>query len=204
MSEKLQELTDRIYREGVEKAEVEAKSIIDEAQRSGREIVETAEKEARKIVEKGRMEAESLNSRGEAELAMASRQAQNTLKQRITSLLAGMVLEEGVSSALDDGEFLRKIILDLISRWDNDENPPELAVLLPEKKKKELDAILRKALAQRLKAGLTIGFADRMTGGFRIESRDGSFVLSFTDRDFSEYFQSFVKERSRSLLFNEN
>ena len=148
MSDKLQELTDRIDREGVEKAEAEAKKILDDAENRGRDIVEAAERKAKEIVNRGRAQAESIGARGRSELAMASRQARNALKQRMTDLLSDAVLDEGIASTLDEKTFLAGIISDLVSKWDVDNLPPELSVILPEKKRKELDDYLKKALSE--------------------------------------------------------
>ena len=46
MENKIQELTDKIYREGVEKGNEESKRLIGKAQEEAREIVENAKKEA--------------------------------------------------------------------------------------------------------------------------------------------------------------
>ena len=50
MENKIQELTDKIYREGVEKGNEEAQKLIVKAQEEAQKIVENAQKEADSIV----------------------------------------------------------------------------------------------------------------------------------------------------------
>ena len=203
MSQKLQELTEKLYREGVEKARAEAETIIEAAERKRREIIEEAEREARQLVEKGRKEAEQLYSKGESELKLAARQASNALKQSIVGLLSHSVLSEGIGDALGDKDFIRTLIESLVSRWTGDGQSLDFELVLPEEKKEELEGYLKSRLAAHLERGLEIVFEDRFKSGFRILAGDGSYMLSFTERDFEQYFQSFVKERTRALLFAE-
>ena len=203
MSQKLQELTEKLYREGVEKARAEAETIIEAAERKRREIIEEAEREARQLVEKGRKEAEQLYSKGESELKLAARQASNALKQSIVGLLSHNVLSEGIGDALGDKDFIRTLIESLVSRWTGDGQSLDFELVLPEEKKEELEEYLKSRLAAHLDRGIEIIFEDRFKSGFRIVAGDGSYMLSFTERDFEQYFQSFVKERTRALLFAE-
>jgi V/A-type H+-transporting ATPase subunit E len=50
MENKIQELTDKIYREGVEKGNEEAQKLIAKAQEEAKRIIEDAHKEADSIV----------------------------------------------------------------------------------------------------------------------------------------------------------
>ena len=197
MSQKLQELTEKLYNEGVKKARYEAEAIRDEAAQERDRILADAEKKAASLVEEGRKEAEQLVAKGRSELKMASRQAVNALKQNMVELLTRQVLREGIHEALADQAFLKDLIRDLTGRWDQDAP----ALELPASRRDELDAYLRRELAAQLDKGLEIRFEERMKDGFRVVARDGSWMLSFTDEDFESYFRSFVKEKTRDLLF---
>ena len=54
MENKIQELTDKIYREGVEKGNEEAQRLIANAQEEAKKIIEDARKEAESIVNSSR------------------------------------------------------------------------------------------------------------------------------------------------------
>jgi V/A-type H+/Na+-transporting ATPase subunit E len=52
-----------------------------------------------------------------------------------------------------------------------------------------------------LESGVELKFQSRMDGGFKIGPKDNSFVLSFSDRDFNQFFQSFLRPRAKEILF---
>ena len=76
MENKIQELTDKIYREGVEKGNEEAQK-----------IVENAQKEADSIVAAARKSADELAENTKSELKLFAGQAVNALKSEIATLI---------------------------------------------------------------------------------------------------------------------
>ena len=204
MSDKLQELTDRLYRDGVEKARNEAETILADAGKNKDEIIRKAEMDAAAILERGRKDADALRSRTESELAMAARQAEGALKQRIVNILSDTVLTEGVQNALNDETLLNNLIVSTTGAWAGDGEIPEISLILNDDKSDKFITGLKSLLKKQLDNGLSIEFSKRMKSGFRIESKDGSYAMSFTEKDFEEYFRSFIKEKSRAALFGDN
>ncbi len=204
MDDKLQELTDRLYRDGVEKARKEAQAILADAEKQKEEIIRKAEQEAAAILEKGRKESDDLRARTGSELSMAARQAEGALKQRIVNILSDNILDEGVQSALNNENLLNNLIVSTMASWASDGNIPDISLVLSEDKKDVFTAGLKSALKKQISDGLNIEFSSRMKSGFRIESKDGSYAMSFTDKDFQEFFRSFIKDKSRASLFKEN
>ncbi len=204
MSDKLKELTDRLYRDGVEKARNEAETILADAGINKDEIIRKAEMDAAAILEKGRKDADALRSRMESELAMAARQAEGALKQRIINILSDTVLTEGVQNALNDEALLNDLIVSTMGAWADDGKIPEISLVLSDSKKDLLIKGLKSSLKKQIDDGLSIEFSDRMKSGFRIESKDGSYAMSFTEKDFEEFFRSFIKEKTRAALFGDN
>ena len=80
MENKIQELTDKIYREGVEKGNEEAQRLIANAQEEAKKIIEDAHKEADSIVAASRKSADELADNTKSELKLFSGQAVNALK----------------------------------------------------------------------------------------------------------------------------
>ncbi len=204
MSDKLQELTDRLYRDGVEKARNEAETILADAGKNKDEIIRKAEIDAAAILEKGRKDADALRSRTESELAMAARQAEGALKQRIVNILSDTILTEGVQNALNDETLLNDLIVSTTGAWADDGEIPEISLILNDDKSDKFITGLKSLLNKQLDNGLSIEFSKRMKSGFRIESKDGSYAMSFTEKDYEEYFRSFIKEKSRAALFGDN
>ena len=198
MSQKLQELTQKLYHEGVEKAQNEAATILSEAEVKKQEMLEAARQEAETLVANGKKEAEQLIAKGESELKLAARQAISALKQEVVNLLTGSVLANGIGGALRDRDVIRQLIVETVGTWGAD-----FRVSLPQNHQTELEEFLKKELKTQLDKGLIVEFEDRVKSGFRVEAQDGSYMLSFEEQDFERYFQSFIKERTKALLFNE-
>jgi len=203
MSDKLQELTDRLYSEGVDKARKEAEKIIADAESRGESIIKEAKTEADRIIVQSRKDAKDLKSRTENELAMAARQAETALKQRIITILADRILSEAVGHTLSDSELLKDLILSTVKAWADSGSIPEIAVVMSRNKEGTFSKGLESELASRLKETPVIEFSDRMKNGFRIESKDGTYALSFTEKDFEEFFRSFMRDKTRTTLFGE-
>jgi len=203
MSDKLQELTDRLYSEGVDKARKEAEKIIADAESRGESIIKEAKTEADRIIEQSRKDAKDLKSRTENELAMAARQAETALKQRIITILADRILSDAVGHTLSDSELLKDLILSTVKAWADSGSIPEIAVVMSRNKEGTFSKGLESELASRLKETPVIEFSDRMKNGFRIESKDGTYALSFTEKDFEEFFRSFMRDKTRTTLFGE-
>ncbi len=203
MNDKLQELTDRLYKDGVEKARNEAESILADAGLRKEEIIRNAQRDAAAILDKGHKDSEELRSRTESELAMAARQAEGALKQRIVNILSDNVLGSGVQSALDNESLLNDLIVSTMNAWAEDGSIPDIALVLSDTKKDKFFDVLKSSLKKQIDEGLKIDFTGRMKSGFLIESNDGSYAMSFTDKDFEEFFRSFINEISRAALFGE-
>ena len=75
MENKIQELTDKIYHEGVEKGNKEAQKLIANAQETAQKIIEDARKEADTILATARKEADDMAENTKSELKMFANQA---------------------------------------------------------------------------------------------------------------------------------
>ena len=80
MENKIQELTDKIYHEGVEKGNAEAQRLIANAQEEAKKIIEDAHKEAESIIAASRKSADEMAENTKSELKLFAGQAVNDLK----------------------------------------------------------------------------------------------------------------------------
>ena len=109
MENKIQELTDKIYREGVEKGNEEAQRLVSNAREEAAKIVEDARKEAEAIVTAARKSAAEITENTQSELKLFAGQAVNALKTEVTSLLTNQVVSEAVKGFVaDKAEGLKK------------------------------------------------------------------------------------------------
>lgn len=204
MNANLEELTKKVYSEGVEKAEVRAKEIETEAKVKAREIIAEAEKKAKSIVEAAEKKAEEVRIQNEAEIKLSSRQAIGTLKQKITDMIVWEVLSEPISGAFQDEKFVENLIEKLIDNWTSHFGDAErLDILLPEEDYAEVQKTLRGKAQELLTKGINLKFHGKMKDGFQISPEDGRFKVSFTSEDFENYFKTFARPRTYKLLFGE-
>jgi V/A-type H+-transporting ATPase subunit E len=83
MDNKLQEITEKIYREGVSKGNEEAQRIISGAKTEAGKLIRKAEEEADEIIAKAEKKAEEIRKKHGSELKLSFRQAVNLLRQEI-------------------------------------------------------------------------------------------------------------------------
>jgi V/A-type H+-transporting ATPase subunit E len=203
MEQKIQELTAKIYQEGVEKGEVQAKKIIADAQEKATGIVADAKARAEKIIADAQKQSAELRRNTEAEIRLSGTQALAAIKQQILDLVTAKTVDEGMTAALSDPGTIKEFVSIIIHNWKMGNDAPLLEVLLPAQKQDELKKAFEKGSSDLLKKGLTLTFTKSIKAGFRIGPKDGSFRISLTDEDFSEFFKEYLRPRTRTWLFGE-
>jgi len=202
MENKLQELTQKLYNEGVEKANEEADKIIKEAKSEADKIKKNAEKEAKGIIEEAEQKSEEIKKNVHAELELASKQTVRKVKQQITDLITSKVIDEPVKKAFDDEKFVKEIIETMIKNWDPQKKESvDLSVLLPEKLEKEFEKYFKAKTGKELNAKLELSFSDAVKGGFKIGPADNSYKISFSEEDFINFFKSYLRPKTGEMLF---
>ena len=203
MESKLQELTKKIYKEGIEKANNEAESILQNAKDEANKIISDAKKEADLIVSKAKKESEQLNKNIISEIRMTSNQSISLLKQEITEMLSSSALSPKIQKATEDIGFIKEIIKEIVSKWNPALKNLDLNIILPQKSKNKLEEYYKKEASDILNKGIELKFEERMDRGFKIGPKDNSFILSYTEKDFENFFQSFLKPKTKAILFSE-
>jgi V/A-type H+/Na+-transporting ATPase subunit E len=202
MQTKLQELTEKIYSEGVEKANEEAKKIEAEAKKQADDMLEKAKKDAEKIIKDAEKEAEDLKKNSLNELQLASRQAISDIKQKVVALIDYKAVSPEIKGAFKDVEFTQLIIETVVKNWNpKGSDAVSLSVLLPEDKKKEFEAFFQKKTKDLLEKGLEIGFSENVKGGFKIGPKDGGYMVSFTEEDFENFFKAYLRPKLIEILY---
>ncbi len=201
MESKLQSLLDKIYQEGVEKGQEVASAMVKDAERKAEKIKQDAEKEAADIRRKAQDDADELKRNVTSELELAAEQTVSALKQKISDLIALEAVSEPVAEAFEDREFIKQTIQAMIRNWQNGENG--LRLLLPEEEE-ELHRYFFKKSKKLLDGGLEIDFDGKLQNGFRIGPADGSYVISFTDKDFEAFFMDYLRPRTKEILYHKD
>ena len=205
MESKLQELTQKLYNEGVEKANEEAGKILEEAKKEAEQIKSDAQKEADEIVSKARKESEDLKKNTTSEVEMAARQTLREVQKQISELITKKVIQEPTKQAMNDQEFIKKTIETIIKNWTpQSKDPVDLSIILPQNMQQELGEYFEKKVAKELNAGIKVDVSERMKGGFSIGPADGSYKISFSEEDFENFFKGYFRPKTKQLLFGQN
>ncbi len=203
MNEKLQELTRKIYDEGLEKGKKEAAEIIEKAQKQADSMLAKAKAEAQEMLDKAATDAAEQKKNLNSELTLASKQAVATVKQKLAALLNKKAVEDAIGNAFDDKEFVKTLITKIVDQWsDISKSDQGITVFLSESDKKKLEEHLLGKVGAKVKQGLDVDFEEGIKSGFRIGPADQSFKLSFTDKDFESFFMQFLRPRTQKF-FNE-
>ena len=179
MEEQLQSLLDRIRREGVDRAEAEAASIVDEAKERARRVVAEAEAEADGLRRQGEADAAASRERAEKALEQAGRDFLLALQARIESVLRES-LRDTVESALTP-DVVGEMLVRLADAYAaHDMNESRVDVLLSPEDRERLAALVMQKYRDLANQGLTLRADDRLDKGFKVSFVDDNLYHDFS------------------------
>lgn len=202
MQNKLQELTDKLYAEGLSKGKQEGEEIVARANARAEEIIAQAQAQAEAIVGKAEKEAADLRQKTASDVKMAAGESITATKQAIEKLVVGKMTEAPVKAALNDTAFIKEIIK-AVAQGFSSQQSEDIALVLPESLKAELEPFVEKELSAQLGRGISASFSKKIGGGFNIGPKDGGWFISFTDETFIELISAYLRPASRKILFGE-
>ncbi|MCD8301400.1 MAG: hypothetical protein LUC44_00095 [Prevotellaceae bacterium] len=194
--EKIQELTEKLYREGVEKGQAEAGRIIEEAKKEAQKIVEAAKEQAKAIEAQGKRQAADLDANTKNELRLYTGQALNALKSEIANVVTCRVVTDAVDKLVADKDFLQKFTVALASKWV--ENEP---IVISTEDAKGLKAYFEKEAKKVLDKGVSIEKVNNTDVIFTVAPADGSYKVNFGKEEFENYFKAFLRPQLVEMLF---
>ena len=200
MQNKLQELTDKLYKEGLSKGKQEGEEILAKAKVQADEIVAKAQAEAAAIIAAANKEAEDLKTKVNGDLKMAASQSVAATKQDIETLIVAKMTETEVKKALTSAEFVKEVIL-AVAKGFNTEEPTDLELVLPESLKAELEPFVKNEMTKVLNAGVQATFTKKVAGGFTIGPKNGGYFISFTEETFNALISEYLRPATKKILF---
>jgi V/A-type H+-transporting ATPase subunit E len=198
MEIQLQELIDKIKKEGIESASEEASRLKLDAEGEARRIVESAQKEAAGIIARGKEDAERFRKAGEAALEQASRNLVLAFRGEIETLLAKITARE--AAAAYGGDTLKAALPDLLKSWAAKGGSDNLALILPEGELKKIEGWFKDKLASELKQGVELKSDRNLGAGFRIANKDGSAYYDFSAEAVAELLTAYLNPRLGEIL----
>ena len=198
--DKLQELTQKLYDEGLAKGKQEGEAVLQKAVEEAGSIVKKAQEEAEAILARARKEADDFKVKVEGDVKMASMQALQATRADIENLVVAKAVNEPVAKALSGEEYLKGIITAVAQKFSAEE-PADLALVLPESLKAGLEPFVKNELGKLLGKGVDATFSKKLAGGFKIGPKDGGYFVSLTDETFKELIGAYLRPATKSLLF---
>jgi len=196
MNTKLQELTDKIYLEGVEKGNNEAKVIIENAEKKATEIIAKAQVEAEKLIADAQAKSDEIKKNTQSELKLFAQQSLNALKTEITNLLCEKIASDSVKAATADKTFMQKTILILAQEWAKNQS-----ISIEAKDAKALTEYFTANAKDLLNKGVKITEANGIKSDFSITPEKDGYKITFGDDELVAYFKEFLRPKLVEMLF---
>lgn len=204
MQTKLQELTEKIYQEGVNKAQEEAEKVISAAKKEAEDLLARAHKEAGEIIKEAQRQSDETTRNALNELQLSARQAISDIQQKVVSLIEEKAIRPEAKAAFRDSDFTRKVILEMVKNWDPSKSETvDLTVVLAADKQQEVEAFFKDKAKDLLDKGLELSFSNKLKGGFKIGPKAGGYLISFSDEDFDNFFRAYLRPKLIEMLYQQ-
>jgi len=198
MEIQLQELIDKIKKDGIESASAEAARLKGEAEAEAGRIIAAAQKEAADIVSRGKADAERSEKAGIAAIEQASRNLILAFKGEIQALL-DKIVAQATTSAYGE-ETLKSALPEILKVWASKTGTDTLDILLPEGELKKLQSWFSDKLAAELKKGVELKAVRNLEAGFRISNKDGSAYYDFSAESVAQLLSAYLNPRLAEIL----
>lgn len=198
MDVQLQELIDKIKKDGVASAETSANEIISNAEKQAKQIIADAESKAESIVSAAKSETARMEKASEDAIKQAARNIILSFRDSVTKELTALVASESEKAYSKD--MLEKLIPDVVKAWAKDTDAKDVSVLLSEKDLANMEKNLRAALKAEIEKGLTLKVDKTLANGFRIGVKDGQAFYDFSADALSDLFASYLNPRTAALM----
>lgn len=202
MENKLQELTRKLYDEGLEKGRAEAERLVADAKTRAAKIEADARAQAENVLRQAQAKAEDVEKNTLTEIALAGKQAVARIKSEIAGMIVAKSIDAGVKEAAIDPAFIKEMLLAVAKNWNGaDAGKVELQALLPESERAKLDEAFGKVAKELLAAGIEVGYSKEVRTGFKVGAKDGGYYISFSDADFDALMKEYLREKVAHLLY---
>jgi len=194
MDNTLERLVDRIYQEGVNKAEDKAAKILANAEEQARERLRAAGDEAASIIARAKTEAAQISQNMQSELRLAAARTLSDLKRTIGTTLADRVIKEPLQAAFSDENFIRALVTELTAHAGD----REIVIAGADSKIESLRQKLTAELQTKLPA-----FEIRGVGkgkAFSVAVKGDGFEIQYDDAAVWDFLAPHLRESTRMLF----
>ena len=198
MDVQLQELIDKIKKDGIASAENSAAAIIAEAEKKAAAIVAEAEAKATEIVNTGKNETARMEKASIDAIRQAGRNIILSFRDAINAELSALVTGE-VSVAMSS-DMVKKLVPEVVKAWAGNMEAEDISVLVPAKDAEDLAVSLRAFLKDEMAKGLEVKADKSLATGFRIGIKDGAAYYDFSAESVAELFSAYLNPKTAAIM----
>lgn len=196
MNNKIQELTEKLLNEGVEKGNAEAEKIVASANDKAAQIVADAKAKAEEIIAAAKKDAKGVEDNTKNEIKMYAAQAVNALKSEIANVVCQKIVSETTAEVVGNKDFMNEFMLKMAEKWGAGED-----IVISTADAASLKALFLKKAKSLLDKGVKIEQVNGQKALFTVQPADGSYKVNFGEAEFEEYFKNFLRPQLVEILF---
>lgn len=198
MEIQLQELIDRIKKDGVEVAEAEAGNIVDSAKTEAERIISDARAQADKILSDARAENDRMVKSSEDAIRQAGRNLLISFRESVAKEL-DTIIGEAVNSVYSP-DALAQLVTSVVEAWANKPDTENIEVILNTDDAEMLEKVAVSSLKERISKGITLKANDNFDGGFRISVNDSGAYYDYSAEAVVDMMSNYLSPKVVKLL----
>jgi V/A-type H+-transporting ATPase subunit E len=198
MEIQLQELIDKIKKDGVEAAEAQAAAILASATDEAKRIISDAKAQADKIMSDAKNENERTVKSGEDAIRQAGRNLLISFRESVAKEL-NAIIGENVSSVYSSG-MLSQLIIKAVEGWLSKPESDDISVILSSADLAKLEEALLTELKAKMLSGVTLKPNDNFDGGFRIAVNGDGAYYDYSRDAVTDMLSNYLSPKITALL----
>ena len=193
MAEDLQALMERIQKDAVDKAELEANAIISKAKEKAAAIVKAAEDEAKAKLEQADKDAEAFTERSGRTLEQAARDLLLSVGKNLEKMILDL-LSLQIEKSLDEST-VKNMLLTIAKSYSSD-----IEIDFSDADAKILSSFVMGEFAKQLKAGVKVESDKGVKFGFRVKLDGGKVSHEFTEQAMAESLSALLRPQLAKIV----
>ena len=199
MEQNLQNLLNRIQKEGIDKADKEAMRIISDAREKAAGIVKEAEMKAKEMLEKAEQDARSFAEHGAKTIAHAGRDVLLTVGKGIDTLLKEIAFHS-VGKALSPDTIIQMMIKLASAYAEKGFAEGRVNMLLSPEDQKTVVKLFMEKYREQFQEGIEIHVDDKIIKGFKVAIKSDAVFHDFTQEAIADAICYFLKPHLADII----
>lgn len=200
MENKIQQLTEQLYNEGVAKGKQESDQIIASAKSEAENILAEAKKNAAQIIEKAESAAADLSAKTLSDVKRSSAEMLADVKSQMEKLIVAKIVSSDVKSAFSDDSFIKELILASVKAW-GDKSSDSVMINVAQKDVATIDNFLKSKVDSVLSQKISVGVSSSVKNGFTLTPSAEGYYISFTEDDFNSLLSDYMRAKVAEIVF---